>query len=375
MPEPNLATPPDTGAWIAGGGAAVETPPAPPEVEAPPVEQPPAPAPGGAPPIPPADAGPPPAEQIIAALVKGGLKAEDAQALFQKATTPQPIKDALEAFLDGKPYPVPKSLTFKLKSGQTVREATLEQLQREGMLATDYQRKTQELAQQRREHQQAVAQWTARDAALKEREKWFTEQRDEMLAAQKDPAKWEQFQEMLRLRASNPAFDKLYTDAMAQRESNAQREVLSRASQEAAVNEGVEQAAQWIQQLSAEFPGVDPKRVQFLLSYAWANEQLPYGPDAVRQVYAGEQQYLSGGPAAQEAAALKERIAALEAAQNVETHNAQTARALQRGKAPNLAPGGGGPPAPAKLVERKPIPPDRKAFDQAVSDWSKVRDE
>jgi hypothetical protein len=378
MPDPNIATPPDTSAWIAGGAAvAVETPPAAPEIPAAPpaAAEPPAAAPPASdtPPAPPAE--PTPAEQIVQSLVKAGLKPEDAQALLTKASTPAPIKDALEAFLDGKPYPVPKSLTFKLKSGTTVREATLEQLQREGMLATDYQRKTQELAQQRREHAQAVAQWTARDAALKEREKWFQQQRDEMIAAQKDPKKWEEYQEILRLRAANPAFDKLYQDAMKAREDGATKEVLDRAAQEAQVSEGVEQAAQWIQEVAAEFPGVNPERVRFLLSYAWANEQLPYGIEAVRAVYRGEQEYLQTGPAAQEAAALKERIAALEAAQNADKHNEATARALARGKAPNTAPGGGGPAAPGRIVESKPIPPDRRLQEEAISAWTKVRDQ
>jgi len=76
-----------------------------------------------------------------------------------------------------------------------------------------------------------------------------------------------------------------------------------------------------------------------------------------------------------ENARIKAENDALKAAKDAESHNAQTARVLQRGKAPNLAPGGGGPPAPGKLVEPKPIPPDRKAFDQAVSEWSKVRDQ
>src|SRR5689334_18394201 len=134
MPDPNIATPTDTSAWIAGGSAtATETPPAaaPPAEEpvAPGTEAPPAPPPAEAPP-----ATPSPAEQVVQAVVKGGLTAPEAQKLVDSLKTPQPIKDALEAFLDGKPYPVPKSLTFKLKSGTVERQATLEQLQREGML-------------------------------------------------------------------------------------------------------------------------------------------------------------------------------------------------------------------------------------------------
>jgi len=372
MPDPNLATPPDTSAWIAGGSAtavetpsAVETPPAPPAEPVATTE----------PVAPAAPAEPSPAEEIVQGLAKAGMTPEQAQALVTKATTPQPIKDALEAYLDGKPYPVPKSLTFKLKSGTTERQATLEQLQREGMLATDYQRKTQELAQQRRDHQRQVAEWTARDAALKEREKWFEEQRNEMLTAQKDPKKWEEYQEVLRLRQSNPAFDKLYQDAMKAREDGAMKGVFDQALQEQAVTAGAEQMVEWIQSVSSEYPMVNPERVRIILAYALQNGQLENTEAAVRQVYRGEAEYLTSGPAAQEAAALKERLAALETAQAAEAHNAKTARVLERSKAPNVSPVGGTPAGPARVEPPKPIPPDRHAIDKAINDWSKVRDQ
>lgn len=370
MPDPNVATPPDVSAWSAqrteaDTGVAVETPPTP---ETPPVAE--------APPVTPeVPAGPTPAEEIVQGLAKAGMTPEQAQGLVAKATTPQPIKDALEAFLDGKPYPVPKNLTFNLKSGTTTRQATLEQLQREGMLATDYQRKTQELATQRRDHQRQVAEWTARDAALKAREQWFEEQRNEMLAAQKDPKAWEQYQEVLRLRGANPAFNKLFEDAMKARESDATKGVFDKAVEEQQITDGAQQVFEWIRDMATEFPGVNPDRVRIVLAYALQNGQLPNTQAAVRQVYEGESAYLKGGPLSAEVAALKAENDALKAAKDAEAHNAQTARVLQRGKSPNLAPGGGGPPAPGKLVEPKPIPPDRKAFDQAVSEWSKVRDQ
>lgn len=362
---PDVNAPPDVSAWSAqrteaDTGVAVETPPvtdAPPAIEA------------VAPVAAEVPAGPSPAEEIVQGLAKAGMTPEQAQ-----ATTPQPIKDALEAMLDGKPYPVPKNLTFNLKSGTTTRQATLEQLQREGMLATDYQRKTQELATQRRDHQRQVAEWTARDAALKEREKWFQEQRDEMVAAQKDPKKWEEYQEILRLRAANPTFNKLYEDAIRARESDATKDVFDNAIREQQVNDGATQALTWIRDLATEYPGVNPERVRLVLAYALQNGQLENTHEAVRQVYEGESAYLKTGPLAEENARIKAENDALKAAKDAESHNAQTARVLQRGKAPNLAPGGGGPPAPGKLVEPKPIPPDRKAFDQAVSDWAKVRD-
>jgi len=100
MPDPNVAAPPDTSAWIAGAGTAVaetsapETPPVAPETpEAPP-----------APPAPETPPAPSPAEEIVQGLAKAGMTPEQAQALVTKATTPPAIKDALEAMLDGKPY-------------------------------------------------------------------------------------------------------------------------------------------------------------------------------------------------------------------------------------------------------------------------------
>lgn len=371
MPEPNINTPPDVSAWTAGGTAVADQPPAQPAT---PVADAPPPAADTPPAQPAADATPSPAEQLVSSLVKGGMTQEDAQKLFDSAKTPEPIKDALEAFLDGKPYPVPKSLTFKLKSGTTERQATLEQLQREGMLATDYQRKTQELAQQRREHQRAVAEWTARDAALKEREKWFEEQRNDMLAAQKDPAKWAQFQEVLKLRQSNPAFNKLYEDAMKAREDGVVRETLTKAMQEQEVATGVEQAIDWIQQMATDFPGVNPERVRLVLSYAWQNGQLPFSQDAVRQAYEGEMEYLKSGPLSSELAGLRKELDDLKAGKAAETHNATTAAALARSKAVPTSPAGGGPAAPVKVLPPKPIPPDRRAQDEAISEWSKRRD-
>src|SRR5882672_3509865 len=293
MPDPNVATPPDVSAWSAqrteaDTGVAVETPPTPEAAAAPEVAV--------APVTPEVPAGPSPAEEIVQGLAKAGMTPEQAQALVTKATTPPAIKDALEAMLDGKPYPVPKNLTFNLKSGTTTRQATLEQLQREGMLATDYQRKTQELATQRRDHQRQVAEWTARDAALKEREKWFQEQRDEMVAAQKDPKKWEEYQEILRLRAANPTFNKLYEDAIRARESDATKDVFDNAIREQQVNDGATQALTWIRDLATEYPGVNPERVRLVLAYALQNGQLENTHEAVRQVYEGESAYLKTGP-------------------------------------------------------------------------------
>jgi len=377
MPEPNINTPPDVSAWAAqrteadtGTATAVETPPVPPEVEpaAPGTE---------APPVTEPAAAPSPAEQVVQAMVKGGLTAADAQKLVDSIKTPQPIKDALEAVLDGKPYPVPRNLTFSLKSGGQVSQRTLEDLFKGGLREADYTRNMQQVAQQRRQLEQRIAQADAQLAAAQERANWIKEQEQQMLEAQKDPKAWEEYQEMMRLRASSPRIAKLFDDALASREIGAQNKVFEEQNTTRQVEYEADQARRWISEIGREFPSVDPERVRVIYGTALKAGDFPENtPDAVRTVYQWEAENVkkAASPLEQELTALKARLEELEAGKQVEAHNAKTERVLQRAKAPNTAPAGGGPAAPVRVQEKKPIPPVRQAIDKAISDWAAVRD-
>lgn len=336
-----------------------------------------APEPPVAPTAPETPAEPSTADQIVQGLVKSGLTEPDAKALLGKATTPEPIKDALEAYLDGKPYLVPKNLTFKLKSGTQVAEKSFEQLQREGMLYTDYQRKTAAVAQRERELGDRMTQAEAQLAAAKARETWLKEQEQQMLEAQRDPKKWESYQEYMRMYQADPRFRKVADDALKARELEAQNSVYQRQDTERAVSQHVEQARTWIAEIGKEFPGVDPDRVRTTYAQLLALEQVEFSPQAVRAVFQNEAQVVTAAmtPLQQEMAAIKAELEALKAGKAAEAHNAGTQHVLNRSKAPNVAPGGGGPPAPARAPERKPIAPTRQAHEAAVSDWAKVRDQ
>jgi hypothetical protein len=315
---------------------------------------------------------------MVAAMVKGGITQVEAQKMLDSVRTPQPLKDALEAYLDGKPYPVPKNLTFKLKSGTQVSERTLEDLHRGGLREADYTRRTQETAQLRRQLEQRMTQADAQFAAAKERESWLKEREQEMIEAQKDPQKWEQYQETMRLYQSNPAFRKLYDDALSARESKAQLTSFEEAALQREVIGGAEQALGWINELAPQYPTVNPERVRFLYGYALEHGQMNGNTmESVRSVFEGETQYLTSAanPMKEQMDAMRAELDALKAAKETDSHNAHTARVLDRAKAPNTAPGGGGPPAPGRIAERKPIPPDRRAQEEAISAWSKVRDE
>lgn len=316
------------------------------------------------------------ADQIVQGLVKSGLTEVDAKALLGKATTPEPIKDALEAYLDGKPYLVPKNLTFKLKSGTQVAEKSFEQLQREGMLYTDYQRKTAAVAQRERELSDRMTQAEAQLAAAKARETWLKEREGEMLEAQRDPKKWEAYQEYMRMYQADPRFRKLADDALKARELEAQNGVYAKQETERLVGQHVEQARNWISEIGKEFPGVDQDRVRTTYAQLLALEQVEFSPHAVRAVFQNESQVVTAAmsPLQQQMAEMKAELDALKAGKEAEVHNAGTQHALNRAKAPSVAPGGGGPPAPARAPERKPIPPTRQGHEAAVSEWARQRD-
>ncbi|HKR56934.1 MAG TPA: hypothetical protein VJS20_11595 [Gemmatimonadales bacterium] len=346
---------------------------------APPAEVPPAATPDPAAETPPAPAAPPapsPADQIVQGLVKSGMTDQDAKALLGKATTPEPIKDALEAYLDGKPYQVPKGLTFKLKSGQVVTEKSLDALHKEGMLYHDYQNRTQVLSRQERELQGRIAKADAQLAAAKAREEWVREQEAGMLEAQKDPKKWEAWQQYQHQYQTNPMFRKMADDALAKRETDAELGVYRQQEDARIVDGGVQWAMSAITTLGKEFPGVDPDRVRERYGALVANGQADLTFQDLRGVFEYEKAYVDKTSAPINAALeqMRAELDALKAGKAAETHNATTAHALERAKAINTAPGGGGPPAPARAPERKPIPPTRQAHEDAVRDWASRRD-
>jgi len=374
MPDPDVNTPPDTAAWVAGGDASpAAVADAPADAAAADAGAAPAADAGAAPEVPQTRAE---ATELVEALVKSGWRRDLATQKVEALTAPPPIKDALEAYLDGKPYQVPKGLVFKLKNGNTFVEKPLTALQTEGMLYHDYQLKTTQVAQMRRAVEQAQRDADARIARAEARETWLKEREQEMLEAQKDPAKWEQYQELMRVRQANPAFAKLWDDALKAREQGAELEMVRQAQTESQVSEGVQTAVTWITDAAKDFPTVDPERVRVLYGMALEKGQADLSPAAVRQIFETEQAYLTKAsqPVTEQMAALQARLAELEGKKADEAHNAHTARVLDRAKAPNTAPAGGSPAAPRKVEERKPIPPERGAMDKAISDWTKVRD-
>jgi hypothetical protein len=347
----------------------VETPPAePPPIETPPAEAPPAEAP---------PAGTPPAEAPPAP--KPGEAPPE-----PPAAAPAAGKDVIQAIgPDNKPVALPKGLRFTVKSGAVTEKRTLDELVKGGMRELDYQRGRQETIRLNRELQQAQRTLTAREAALKVKEDFLTEQHTDLTEALKDPAKLEAFLEQTRLAATNPRVAAMINDALKSRMTTAELEAMKSTAAQADVENDVNQAMTWIAELAQrpEFAGVDPERVRFLHSRELvANDKWDNTPQHLELIFQHEANYLQSFRKSVEGP-LSERLTALEAELNKgkeaggrEAHNAKTERALTRAKAPNTAPGGGSPPGPRTVEAPKPIPPTRAAHEDAIKKWRDTRD-
>jgi hypothetical protein len=264
----------------------------------------------------------------------------------------QEVQDFIEAQLGEGTFKVPRGVKIPLKRGETIEYATVEELQKRGMLELDYRHKTAEVARQRREHEVAQTRFAADQARVQAREQWLSEQETEMREAQKDPEKWAAYQEMQRLYQENPRFRKVMDDALAKRETEAEMAVYQEREYQNQVQEGVALAASWIEQIGQDpkYAGVNQERVRMLYANALRadTDNTALDPQVVRAIYEQEARYLSESqsPLQKQLADLQAQVEALKASQAAEKHNAKTTHALDRAKTPPVA-ATGRPPAPA----------------------------
>jgi len=327
------------------------------------------------------------AAQAAEAGTDAGTQAEAAKAGAAAAAagaTPAQQREVIEAVLDGKPFQIPKGVTFKLKAGATSEDRKIEDLLSGGMRELDYRRKTTDVARRVRDLDNQSTTLAARQKALDARDAWLKEQQQEMAEAMKDPAKWEQYQELQRLAQSNPRVAKMLEDAIAKRETDARMEVFEEAKGREEVNHNVQSAMGWIEELSKDpqYAMVDPERVRFLHSRELtSNPNWDNTPEHIASIFQAEAKYLSGfserlvSPLQKQLDEMKAQLAARAEEEGRGKHNARTARALDRSKATSTAPVARTPPGPRRVEPPKPIPPNRQAHEAAVQEWANRRDE
>lgn len=262
----------------------------------------------------------------------------------------QAVIDYLEAQHGDQPFKIPRDVRIPLKRGDQVEYATVEELQKRGMLELDYRHKTAEVARQRREYEDRQTKLAAEQARFQAREQWLKEREAEMIEAQKDPEKWDAYLELQRQYQTNPHFRKVMDDALAKRESDAELAVYQEERYSTEVNRGVELAASWIEEMGRDpqFAGVNAERVRVRYAQALVAGQASLDPAEVRALFAEEARYLaeSQSPLQTKLAELQAQVDALKGSKAAETHNAKTAHALDRAKTPPVA-ASGRPPAPA----------------------------
>ena len=233
-------------------------------------------------------------------------------------------------------YEIPATATIPLKHGDEITYVSVADLQTGNMKDVDYRQKTQAIADQRRELEANGRQMAIDLARLRSDQAFVDEQTKEMKEAQADPTKWDAYQEHLRMIGENPRYAKTFTDAQAQRGTEAELEVRRASDMEVAVNEGSAMAVGWIDELGArdEFKGINKERVQKIYSDQLVSGQAQLAPEAVLRIFEQEADYLkeSVSPLQTQVTALTAQVEELRQGQANGQHNATTEHAVARAK-------------------------------------------
>jgi hypothetical protein len=289
-----------------------------------------------------------------------GQEPQEVSAISQEEKVPASTPSEPEMFvgrLGEEEHQIPKDFLVPLKRGEEVEYVPLTELQSRGMMEKDYRLKTAELAEQRRQFEKQNTDFAANQARVEARDKWLQEREAEMREAQQDPQKWEAYQESMRLYKENPRFRQTMDDALAKRETDAENAVYREREEREAVQEGVNMARSWIDELTKDpqYEGVNAVRVAEVYGNQLRAGTAPLSREAVQAVVHSEAQYLSQSlsPLQKQLESVQSQLNELTEQKKAETHNESTEHALARGKAPNVAPKGTPPaPAPKKKIER-----------------------
>jgi hypothetical protein len=341
--------------WVKAGKAAPEPAPAPPAPAAPP---PPPPAAAAPAPEPPPSAPTAPAPPATAAEVE-----EFIEAILAEAEGDKPA-EVLK---------IPAKAKVPLKvNGEIVYRPAKDALA-SSMLEEDYSRKQATLGANRRELEQHAATLVADRARVEAREKFLNEEIGKFRDAQKDPVKWEAYQNHLQLLASDPEYAKVFEDALKGRERAAVDEVEQQTRDREALVQSVSEAAGWIIDIGNEpaYQHVDLDRVRAIYSQALESGQAGLDPEVVRHIFEQEARYLtsSTSPLAVENAALRAQVASL--TDPAGQHNRATEHALKRAAAPPVVTGQ--PAAPA-AAEKKVKPFSPRELPDVNAAWNARRD-
>ena len=258
--------------------------------------------------------------------------------------------EEIEALLGDQPTKLRADLRFKVgKDGQ---EVALKELLKSPLLMRDYTRKTQQIAEQRREMER-------RDVEVQARAKLLASNRERLMQAYAQGgdalAREMRHQELME---TDPDYRQRFEESEEFRvaqEVSAYEQTVATQEQARTVADNIRG---YIAQACQQHPELDPADIEAQYRAALTSGDARLHADDVDAIIARERQRLSRvtAPVSQELAALKAELAALKAERQVQQHNAATAAAMDKTKAPAVGkPAAGGVPVPAPI---KPFNPD-----------------
>lgn len=249
--------------------------------------------------------------------------------------------EMLEALLDAegtKKLAIPLTARVPWKQKGEEGFMTVKEMRENSMFHRDYTRNMQTLSQSRREHERAVRAQQTEQAALTAQKAALDAEIARYQAAFGDPdalARLVQDQERL---ASDPEYRQLHEDATAKRLADARSTADSEMAQWEESQTVADDAAAYITQVSAQYPGVDPEAVRQHLADALLTGRMTIGAAdgqfnarTVNQQFQQEATRLKGiedrvkNPLLEELNGYKSRLEALEAG----TKNTATVAALR----------------------------------------------
>jgi hypothetical protein len=238
------------------------------------------------------------------------------------------------------------------------------------MSGNDYRIKTTELAQGRRTLDRNTEDLTAREARMEVRAKYMDEREAEVKAALTDPESAAAYQEHLEQYKSNPIYRKNVDAALVQQETKAELDALKHREDDRVVQKASKEVFGWIDDLKAEYAGVDIERVRQTYGRQLSSGVAPLDRSAVEQVFKEEQEYVNKtvSPLRDELAGIKAQLESLQASKTADQQNQTTQHAVQRAKTVPVATGAG---APAKAY----VPAERFSPNELAeknSDWAKA---
>ncbi len=292
-----------------------------------------------------------------------------------EATDEVPAEEIVQKFIEGKlgddVFQIPEGLMVPQTRGGETEMVSFEDVLRDGMKGNDYRLKTTEVAQLRRGVDTDRDEITRREARMEARAKYLDERDAEMKAALTDPKSAEAYQEHLVQYANNAMYRKNVDAGLANEETKAELSALQEREDARVVNEASKTVFGWIDDLKAEYEGVDPERVRQEYSRLLKDGKTPLDISAVRSVYEAEKDYVNRtvSPLRDELAGIKAQLESLQASKVADQQNETTQHAVKRAKTVPVATGSG---APAKGH----VPPSKfgpHELAERNQEWANVR--